>query len=381
MRNYFWGFLFLSILTACHSGQEVLSVIHLDQVESGVLKLGDLAGELEYIPLETSDEVLIAGTPPIWVGEKYMVVVDFHAIYLFDKKGHFIRRLAQRGNGPGEYRIVFHFAVDEELNHFYYTDGLDTDHILILDLASGTPSGRISIAPLSTSSLSGLISCKDHSIVCSVREADHPVWQMAAYSPEGKRLYTVASDTAQAKNDMAILPYFCGEGERGVLCHDHQSDTLFLIKDGRKTPISLFHIEGSMLKNPEEGKVFFGEFAMKNHYGVNVYEMRKIQNEFVSGIMIKNPKKGADFYLVDLEDYSVKKADSFYFDPLDIQLKKFPELSVSGKYIFGSVTPLEILRICREKEENGESLSESLQQLKLQLKEDDNPVVFVGRVK
>ena len=68
------------------------------------ITLQDFA-DVEYIPLETSDEFLTEGVI-LASGEKYILVKNSSNdgnIYLFDRTGKGVRVINHKGNGPGEY--------------------------------------------------------------------------------------------------------------------------------------------------------------------------------------------------------------------------------------------------------------------------------------
>lgn len=62
-------------------------------------------GTFSLIPLESNDECLIAHIDKLMFGDNRIYVLDAvsKSILIFDKKGQFIRKIHQVGNGPGEY--------------------------------------------------------------------------------------------------------------------------------------------------------------------------------------------------------------------------------------------------------------------------------------
>ena len=73
--------------------------------------------DVEYLPLETKDESITFGFIQD-VSEKWIVARDINQmttgnIFLFDRKGKFIRKINRRGNGPEEYIHITGINIDE----------------------------------------------------------------------------------------------------------------------------------------------------------------------------------------------------------------------------------------------------------------------------
>ena len=72
--------------------------------------------DVEYIPLETTDESLLTSGGTKAVSDKYIVIADYapdnNQILIFDRKGKYLKTINRRGQGPGEYLYFQHFEVD-----------------------------------------------------------------------------------------------------------------------------------------------------------------------------------------------------------------------------------------------------------------------------
>ena len=87
------------------------------------ITLQDFA-DVEYIPLETSDEFLTEGVI-LASGEKYILVKNSSNdgnIYLFDRTGKGVRVINHKGNGPGEYTNYNDVLLDEANDEFLVGD-------------------------------------------------------------------------------------------------------------------------------------------------------------------------------------------------------------------------------------------------------------------
>ena len=79
--------------------------------------------DVEYIPLETTDESLLTSAGEKAVSENQIIVGDYapdnHQILIFDRKGKYIKTINRRGQGPGEYLYFQHFEVDFKAEELY----------------------------------------------------------------------------------------------------------------------------------------------------------------------------------------------------------------------------------------------------------------------
>ncbi|PKO98453.1 MAG: hypothetical protein CVU13_09855 [Bacteroidetes bacterium HGW-Bacteroidetes-8] len=95
-----------------------------------VVKLSEVANSIEYIPLETSDSILIGNISKIVCENNKIYVSDnSDKLFVFDREGMHLRTLNRKGRGPGEYVVLRSFKVDDV-----------TGNILVLDF-----SGRVNI--------------------------------------------------------------------------------------------------------------------------------------------------------------------------------------------------------------------------------------------
>ncbi len=96
--------LFIGLMAAsCKNEQAGSFVIRLDQAEYKQLNLSDYVASLEYVPLETTPECLIDKYPNFYVLDKYIVASTWKQCFLFDRNGKFIREIGHAGKGPEEY--------------------------------------------------------------------------------------------------------------------------------------------------------------------------------------------------------------------------------------------------------------------------------------
>ncbi|MDL2265933.1 6-bladed beta-propeller [Parabacteroides sp. OttesenSCG-928-G21] len=71
------------------------------------LNLSAIASSVEYIPLETTDDCLLAADIlQIEFIDDEIFLCDGYYIYRFNKQGRFLKKIGKHGQGPGEYRQI-----------------------------------------------------------------------------------------------------------------------------------------------------------------------------------------------------------------------------------------------------------------------------------
>jgi len=90
--------------------------------------LQDIA-DIEYIPLETRDDVLLGSYSHIsYVSDKYIFLVDGIRgdMYLFQRNGKIISYFNHMGRGPGEYIVILSAIFDEKNEEIFVFDYYQT---------------------------------------------------------------------------------------------------------------------------------------------------------------------------------------------------------------------------------------------------------------
>lgn len=92
-----------------------------------MVKLSDLGfTDIEYIPLETSEQSLISGTDEVFfpikivVGENfYLIIIRYKTILKFQDNGSFQARIGTVGKGPGEFTVGHDIDINSEDHNIY----------------------------------------------------------------------------------------------------------------------------------------------------------------------------------------------------------------------------------------------------------------------
>ncbi|MDD4823214.1 MAG: 6-bladed beta-propeller [Bacteroidales bacterium] len=94
-------------------------LIPMEYVDTtGFLSLSDVADDVEYVLLKTSNEnqeVFIGqGIGNVFLCKDYIFVQMTDNIIQYDREGNLIRTIGRKGGGPGEYNWVYEMTVDDK---------------------------------------------------------------------------------------------------------------------------------------------------------------------------------------------------------------------------------------------------------------------------
>ena len=89
-------------------------------VSKEVLKLTDIATDIEYVPLEATAESLIQRVRSFSVSHDYILIWDQFSqaekVLLFDRQGKFLRPISRKGKGPGEFNGIRQVSFSADKN-------------------------------------------------------------------------------------------------------------------------------------------------------------------------------------------------------------------------------------------------------------------------
>jgi hypothetical protein len=101
-------------------------VINLDKQDSDkAINLSSIFKGVKPIILETTNESLIGEISKLEIYEDFLFVLDnriARKLFVFDKKGKFLKMIGSQGSAPGEYKYISDFAIDRESKFIYILD-------------------------------------------------------------------------------------------------------------------------------------------------------------------------------------------------------------------------------------------------------------------
>ena len=114
--------LFISLIAfSCHSLENDTFQIDPRTFNDNKITLADIADDIKYIPLNDSLPIGMTFGLRITADYIYISVKDI-GILQFDRLGNLIQKIGARGRGPGEYQFGMEFAVDEKTGSVYIRD-------------------------------------------------------------------------------------------------------------------------------------------------------------------------------------------------------------------------------------------------------------------
>ena len=85
------------------------------------LLLSDIVKDVEYVKLETQDNILVGSINQLKRTKKFVFIYSWHQnhVMMFDTSGKFIRKIGHVGQGPGEIANIHCFTVSDSLVFIY----------------------------------------------------------------------------------------------------------------------------------------------------------------------------------------------------------------------------------------------------------------------
>jgi hypothetical protein len=125
------------ILTNCVNSQndigEAVETIPVSISNLKKVNFSEIFDSVRYIPLETTDDILIANITKIHYVDNRFFIYDERtmSVFAFDEQGHCIWKIQNKGNGPREYTQLLGFDIDKNSRKIYLYCRLDK--ILVYD--------------------------------------------------------------------------------------------------------------------------------------------------------------------------------------------------------------------------------------------------------
>lgn len=109
--------LFMSLLILFSCGKNTGNDSDLEEIiisNENKVYLHEIVCDIEAIPLESSDELLIGNIDHLILTEDHIIVCDSYtskSVYVFDRKGKHCSTINRLGRGPQEYTTIHHVAL------------------------------------------------------------------------------------------------------------------------------------------------------------------------------------------------------------------------------------------------------------------------------
>ncbi len=88
--------------------------------EISCVKLSDLGFvDIEYVPLETTQNCVISNIQDIKIGDGFFLIQDYNKILKFQNDGLFITKIGTEGRGPNEFTVAHDIDIDYKNHNIY----------------------------------------------------------------------------------------------------------------------------------------------------------------------------------------------------------------------------------------------------------------------
>ena len=256
-------FLGCTIFFSCKDSK-IIPIIDLDVINHSInLDITDILKDITMVQINA--DFLLSTDDQIYITSNYLIIMmNSESLHLFSRDGQHIRKLAERGNGPGEFRSILYWFVDEEERILYYVDNLSRTRLNRIDIGGGTVldplqidftfltvkyiNGKIYSFPLNTNRVRGRNfdytkagDYPDSAIVAS--SISLPSGEIKKYHGHHKYTYQPFSSS--------ITSYY----DEITLLNLGYSDTLFTLNGSNLNPLCVLTLSDKMRNAAEGGSV------------------------------------------------------------------------------------------------------------------------------
>ena len=253
------------ILFSCKNSKTI-PIIDLDRIEQSTnLDITDILKDITAVQI--SSDFVLSVNDRVYVTSKYLIIYHNRgaSLDLFSRDGKHIRKLAERGNGPGEFNRIQYFFVDEEESILYYNEqGWPRTRLYRIDISSGKAFEplQIDFTYLMPKYMNGkLFGLPSHILLqptdgssASIDAGEYPDSSVVAVSislPSGE----MEKYRGQHKYSFLILgSSITSYYDEISLFNLGYSDTLFTLKDKKLSPLCILHLSKKVTSNEDTGR-------------------------------------------------------------------------------------------------------------------------------
>jgi hypothetical protein len=375
------------LLSSCRNSEHIATgLIYQVNLERDInnistIPLSYLGSKLEYIPLETDSACLIRRISGIFVSDSFLFVSDNNRLLLFNRDGNFIRQIGSSGRGPGEYLRVRDFDIDVHNEEVYILEGrkvlvYNFNGLFRRDFVLGFPSFEF------------VINGNNELVFLPInfaQKTDEQEYSLYIMNKNGKNITKIPKILKRINGGIAIpnSPLYMYTDilhfmEFGV-------DTLYSYENHVKKPHAIFH--AGSLKLPPDPML---DEVMKLNGKVwvdNILETNK--SLFVKTYSSLAPLTSAYCVFDKTTSIITILKDKGFINDFDGGLEFFPTYYFTendSEYMVGLIDPFQLKTQINSMEFKNSTpkypeKKKELEKLANSLKETDNPVLMLVRLK
>ena len=375
----------LAISCSCERAEELSSLpIEENMNKSSMLRLSDYASEIEYIPLQTLDNALLAGHEYLALSPEYFITFGKECI-VFNREGEFVRKISNEGKGPGEFMSAYSSYL-YPVNQLIYFPSTAYEKINVYSLENELLNEIIRPQPsVKVRNISGDLFAVYRGFLHGNAE-----WNTMVFNSSGDsvsciiNVYRHEGTGRIVFNEEHIYYYF----NDNLHLKEAYSDTIYKFNsEGKHIPkyvldLGILSVPASIKNNSESMRSFFsGEY-----FGVNgIYEsdqyliFKYIHNNKRNNLMIYNKKTGK------IENFPEDERSGGIKNDLDGGPDFIPEHNDNNLFL-QKINAFEfIAHVASEEFRNSNpkypEKKKELEELAASLDENDNPVLMLVKLK
>ncbi len=355
--------------------------------------LSSIATDIEYIPLETSKECLLADPDNlrVTITENY-IAVNSGGLKLFDRNGHFLRGIGSRGKGPLEYISGSRYVINEKGERIYILDA-DTKRVLTYGL-DGKYLGVFQVGP---EAIDVILDESGRIGVFYLSENPDPAYaaRVEWFTEEGSLVKTIPVYAGRPRGAGWVIAANCYQTDNELLFNENPFDTTYCLVDDRSW-VPRWIMQVGPGRFPPEISIDVSRFSQElDNYimarpGAETARYLFITTNAIgkSGLVVYDKKDRTARYMLQelMGNYGLNLItnDLDGGSPLKLSLQRGEEQG--DTYYSNLVSPIELLNSLKEHQEptvqvTRPDLREKLQGFATRLREEDNPVVMVVTMK
>lgn len=359
--------------------EEGVPVIAIEDItEKGELSFTDLMQDFEITSLETKEECLVGEPFRRYVTEEYIIVsTSMDGIFLFGRDGRFIRKIADRGVGPGEVIGSYLLEYNEDSQTLYVKADYYCEGII---KAYKLPEAEFSTIRINTdATVNDMVFTDSVFTLAPLSFEDN--CRVISQTISGRELFRIHHTNENNANSANIYSI---DGQL-MFNYTHGGNKMYLINDGELVPHSFYSVKGNMYQGP-----------LQQDVGDILLFLMPLNSNLIKGYFSRvsghESFDNSDFQRATFDEFKTfifnkKKSLAYLIDKVkDDYLGSEKTInSIQSNGLFSQYFEVQELFNLRDKlnkdQEIDDQIKNRLNSLCRQLNENDNPVFLIAKMK
>ncbi len=339
--------------------------------------------KIEYLPLQTNESCLIGNGATYTLTETYIVVIDTENCFLFDRStGKFIRKIGNKGRGPGEYFNTNGFLqIEDQLIYFTGNNGellqynLNGDFIKTISIPEINNDFNSPSIPTKYSYLDKLIIAYFGNILgteeklISISNQDGNIIRLIPNHNQVEKKSSMSFSLEEAQ-------FYHINNE--LYFKEDYSDTIFKVSKTGIKPHLIIAL--GKYRPPYESK-WYSANDNEDITGKLVYtrKLRESKNLLLFEFEFNNKNYQA-IYNKNVEQLYIDEKQEEIEVSINGYISFYPTSNVLDNYVLGCIDSYKVSDWFRQNSGKIQNIPADLQKLR-KVKESDNPIIMIAKLK